>query len=75
MYYRNELFYRLHAVPLDLRARLYHYACQLAQENQVVVTIAEDTCCLWVSLRSSNVAALSVYKEKLQDFVYPESSA
>lgn len=72
MYYRNELFYRLHTVPLNLRARLYHYACQLAQEDQVVVTVIDDACSLWVSLRSPNAAALSSQNEKLPEFVFPE---
>lgn len=53
MYYRNELFYRLHTVDLGNRARLYHYACKLAQRDRVVVSASDHSCSIWMSLRSS----------------------
>ena len=52
MYYRNELFYRLHTVDISNRARLYHYACKLAQRDTIVVSASDISCSIWVSLRS-----------------------
>ncbi len=73
MYYRNELFYRLHTISSESRARLYHYACKLSKHDCVVVTTTDDTCSLWVSLRSPNIAALRLRRQMLPTFVYPHS--
>lgn len=60
MYYRNELFYRLHTVDIANRARLYHYACRLSQQSAVVVTASDERCSIWVSLRSPNVSTIDL---------------
>lgn len=75
MYCENELFYRLHSVDVQHRARLYHYACQLAQRDVLVVTTSTTQCSIWVSLRSPNVTALTLRHQPLPDFVEipPES--
>ena len=72
MYYQNELFYRLHTISSESRAQLYHYACQLAQHDYVVVTLTDDECSIWVSLRSPNITALSLRKQALPEFVYSQ---
>ncbi|MEM9451224.1 MAG: hypothetical protein AAGA75_22175 [Cyanobacteria bacterium P01_E01_bin.6] len=54
LYYRHELFYRLQTLSVEFRAQLYHSACQLAQQEPVVVTVTSDTCSLWVSLQNPN---------------------
>jgi hypothetical protein len=69
MYYQNELFYRLHTVDIKARARLYHYACKLAQKDFVVVTADHDRCSVWVSLRSPSVSALVLRQKPLPPFV------
>lgn len=58
MYYRNELFYRLHTVDINHRARLYHYACRLSLRDEIVVTATDTTCSIWVSLRSPGASNL-----------------
>ncbi len=59
MYYRSELYYRLHTVDARLRARLYHYACKLSRQNAVVVTTSDNVYSLWLNLRSSSVTDIS----------------
>lgn len=74
MYHRNELFYRLHTVPLTSRAQLYHYACKLAQRDNVIVTAAPEQCSIWVSLRSPSVTALTLRRQPLPAFLQPHGS-
>lgn len=57
MYYRSELYYRLHTVDVEQRAGLYLYACKLSQENTVVVTSTDKACSLWLNLRSSGATS------------------
>lgn len=59
MYYRSELYYRLHTVDAEQRAGLYHYACKIPQDNAVVVTVTDKACSLWLNLRSSAATNLS----------------
>ena len=56
MFYHNELFYRLQTAATDHRAKLYQRACQLAQQDDVVVTTSEHVCSVWLSLRSSKLS-------------------
>jgi hypothetical protein len=55
MLYRNELFYRLQTVSTTHRARLYRYACKIAQQHTVVVTALPNEYSMWVSLRSPSL--------------------
>jgi hypothetical protein len=71
MYYQSELFYRLHTVDINHRARLYHYACKMARNDFVVVTAASQQCSIWVSLRSTNVIALTLRRQPLPDYIQP----
>jgi len=59
MYYRNELYYRLHMVESQKRSRLYHYACKLSLTETVIVTTTPKNCSLWISLRSPKAIALN----------------
>jgi hypothetical protein len=68
IYYRNELFYRLHTVNRPQRSRLYHYACKLARSSQVLVTASEQKCSLWISLRSPNLTAPDAIAHALPSF-------
>jgi hypothetical protein len=76
MYYRNELFYRLHTIGLEHRARLYHYACKLAHHDTVIVTTTNDRCSIWVSLRSPSATALNMRNQPLPPFMdaFPEDN-
>jgi hypothetical protein len=74
MYHQNELFYRLHTVPLALRAQLYHYACRLAQRDNVMVTASNTHCSIWVSLRSPSVTALTLRRQPLPPFLQPNNA-
>ncbi|HIK55362.1 MAG TPA: hypothetical protein IGS37_09385 [Synechococcales cyanobacterium M55_K2018_004] len=56
--YRSELYYRLRTVPYKQRARLYHFACKMAQRDRVLVTTSSTTCSLWMSLRSPSARSL-----------------
>lgn len=58
MYYRSELFYRLYTVDLAHRAKLYHHACKMSLQDDVVVTTTPQTCSIWISLRSPNASNL-----------------
>lgn len=69
MYYRNELFYRLHAVPSQQRAHLYHYACKLARRNNVLITASSQAYSVWVSLRSPSAAALKLRRQSMPHFL------
>jgi hypothetical protein len=75
MYYRNELFYRLHTVGIGTRAQLYHYACRLARRDNVVVTASERQCSIWVSLRSPSVTALTLRRQPLPPALHPDASS
>ncbi len=70
MCYRNELFYRLHSIDIRHRARLYHYACRLAQRDRVVVSATDASCSIWVSLRSSHVQESNLHLQKLPSFMH-----
>ena len=70
MYYRNELFYRLHSIEIRHRARLYHYACRLAQKDTVVIVSATNTSCsIWLSLRSPQAIAFHLHSHGLPSFM------
>ncbi|HEY9624487.1 MAG TPA: hypothetical protein V6C78_29290 [Crinalium sp.] len=69
MYYRNELFYRLYSIDIKHRARLYHYACKLAQHDNVVVTATDVSCSIWVSLRSPSAIATNLREQELPLFL------
>lgn len=56
--YHNELFCRTHSVPVIDRSKLYREACKLAQNDEVIVTAANDRYSLWLSLRSSSLVHL-----------------
>lgn len=71
MHYRNDLFYRLYTVGLEQRARLYHYACRMAQRDLVIVTATPKQCSIWVSLRSPSVTALNLRSQLLLADVEP----
>jgi hypothetical protein len=58
MYYRSELFYRLYTADLSHRAKLYHHACKMSQQDDIVVTTTQQTCSIWISLRSPNASQL-----------------
>lgn len=54
----NELYYRALTVEADKRTRLYHLACKISEQRaEALVSIAEDQCSLWISLRSQMMAA------------------
>ncbi len=69
MYYRSELFYRLHSADVAQRARLFQYACRLSQQDKVVVTLSENSCSVWVSLRSPSAAHAHLHEPH-----FPEQS-
>jgi len=51
MYYRNELYYRLHTVGISQRSKLFHYACKLSRKTTLVLTTNLRECSIWVNLR------------------------
>jgi hypothetical protein len=74
MYYRNELFYCLYSIEIKQRARLYHYACKLAQDHMVIISSTDVLCHIWISLRSEGAIAqgsgnleLSTLREFIED--------
>jgi hypothetical protein len=69
MYYRNELFYRLHSIEMRHRARLYHYACRLAQKEAVIVSATSTSCSIWLSLRSPHATASNLHSHGLPAFM------
>ncbi len=72
MYYRGELYYRLHSAGIALRARVYHYACKMILHENVIVTADEQSCSIWVSLRSETlkpIAARPVPLKSFQEFM------
>lgn len=71
MHYRGELFYRLHTVEFSSRARLYHYACKLARHSHVVVSVSEQRCSLWISLRSPLISTFQWRRQVPSPFVNP----
>ncbi|GEM_PF-5919820 len=58
MYYRSELFYRLQTELIEQRAQLYYSACKMSRSERVIVTSTDETCSIWISLRSPNIANL-----------------
>ncbi|NET10438.1 MAG: hypothetical protein F6K16_38205 [Symploca sp. SIO2B6] len=60
--YNGEIFCCLCTLPPKYRAQLYHYACCLSQKDSVVITLADQQCSLWVSLRSPNLGMLKTQK-------------
>ena len=55
-HYQNELYYRALTVESEKRTRLYHLACKLSQQGGVVlVSIRDDQCSLWISLRNQSM--------------------
>jgi hypothetical protein len=73
MYYRNELYYRLHTVESKKRSRLYHYACKLSLTEIVIVTANSETYSLWISLRSPKAIALN-HQAPLIPTIHTQSS-
>lgn len=54
----NELYYRALTVQSDQRTRLYHLACKFSEHRAgAIVSVADDQCSLWISLRSQVIAA------------------
>ena len=54
MHLQNELYYRLKQASPEYRTRLYQLACKLTQKGaDVVLTVDEQNCSLWASIRSS----------------------
>lgn len=61
MNYRGELFYRLHTADASERARVFQTACRLSQRGaSLVLTLSDERCSLWGSLRSQSVEALAL---------------
>lgn len=61
MNYRGELFYRLHTADASERAKVFQTACRLSQRGaSLVLTLSDEQCSLWGSLRSQSVAALAL---------------
>lgn len=61
MNYRGELFYRLHTADASERAKVFQTACRLGQRGaSLVLTLSDEQCSLWGSLRSQSVAALAI---------------
>jgi len=78
MYYRNELYYRLQSVTVTHRAKLYHYACKLAQSHPVIVTTRADECSVWISLRGKEANDWVSHHNGLpsfEDFLSKKSSS
>lgn len=63
LFYQNELFYRLQTLSATHRATLYQHACQLAQQDSVIVTASLTEYSMWISLRSPR---LSHFVQKLE---------
>ncbi|MBD2428780.1 hypothetical protein [Phormidium sp. FACHB-1136] len=56
-HYHNELYYRALTVESAKRTRLYHLACKLSEQGgAVVVSLDNDQCSLWISLRDQALA-------------------
>lgn len=56
-HYHNELYYRALTVESEKRTRLYHLACKLNEKGgSVVVSISDNQCSLWISLRNQALA-------------------
>jgi hypothetical protein len=56
-HYRNELYYRALSVETHQRMRLYHLACKFAKQGaETLVTLSDNRCSLWISLRSQAIA-------------------
>lgn len=57
-HFANELYYRALTVETDKRTRLYHLACKFSEQQAgALVSIADNQCSLWISLRSQAMAA------------------
>ncbi|PZO41291.1 MAG: hypothetical protein DCF21_06640 [Leptolyngbya sp.] len=54
----NELYYRALTVEAEKRTRLYHLACRFSEQQAgALVSVADNQCSLWISLRSQMMAA------------------
>ncbi|WP_088892142.1 hypothetical protein [Leptolyngbya ohadii] len=73
--YRNELFCRLYSVDETRRAQLYHYGCQLARQEAVLITVKQSTYSLWIGLRSPKAAFCIAEKASGKDFTLPHLEA
>lgn len=63
LHYQNELFYRARTVEANQRARLYQLACRLSDRNaNVVISAAEDSYSLWISLRNQKLAVMALHQ-------------
>jgi hypothetical protein len=57
-HYGNELYYRALTVEATKRTRLYHLACKFSEQQAgALVSVTDDQCSLWISLRSQRMAA------------------
>ena len=64
MHLQNELYYRLKQANPEYRTRLYQLACKLTQKGaDVVLTVGEQNCSLWASIRSSRDLAHTVSRK------------
>jgi len=61
MNYQQEMFCRLYTVAHQFRAQLYQFGCKLTQNGTIVViSITDDHCSLWVSLRDPIVKSVFI---------------
>jgi hypothetical protein len=72
LYYHHELFYRLQTTASEFRPQLYQSACQLAQQEAVVMTVSSDTCSLWVRSQSPSAQILSQRNQVIQNLAQLE---
>ncbi|MDB9518412.1 hypothetical protein PN466_15820 [Roseofilum reptotaenium CS-1145] len=61
MNYKQEMFCRLYTLRPQFRAQLYQFGCKLTYNGtRVVISITEQHCSLWVSLRDPIVKAVLI---------------
>lgn len=61
MNYQQEMFCRLCTLAPQCRAQLYQFGCKLTQNGTpVVISITDQHCSLWVSLRDPIVKAVLI---------------
>ncbi|MEM9216928.1 MAG: hypothetical protein AAGD25_21585 [Cyanobacteria bacterium P01_F01_bin.150] len=70
--YEGDIFCCLCTVDSEYRPQLYHYACHLMQKDSVVITVSDEHCSLWISLRSPNLGHLKsqcIDEERISEFL------
>jgi hypothetical protein len=75
MHYRSELFYLLYTADAQYRSQVYHYACKLAQNNTIVISMTEASCRIWVSLRSPQAIASILQKHPIPKYLSSEEDS